>query len=1204
MKKIALFIALIVFSIGLFSEIIEYNISCSDPDIDLKNNYSVIQFENTVQSGETGKPSLPYFGVQLLLPQGHKAASIEVMGNDLIQIEGEHVLYPVQTQSPFSTDFKIQFIEAVDPVYGVSEAFPENAFNDFRTDYYSGYSILSVAVSPVQYIPAAETVNYYRNLTISVTTEQINDAYRLERFINDKENVVSNLYKIVNNPEMINTYNTRNLREDTIDYLVIAEESTFDLWQQLTQIHNSFGRTTDIISIDYILNNYEGSDDPEKLRNFLIEQYEEYAIQYVLLAGDTDLIPHKGLYGIVNAGSQNPTTDLDIPADMYYSCLDRGDDPGLGPDWNNDNDNLWGEQDEADLIPEFAIGRFPYNNEQEIVDFINKVDYYMNSPVEDQLTTALFVGEDLGWTSWGGEYMDEMIGGSDNYAYSTVGVPTDWNIATLYDMNAYWSQNDLYNEMNQGPNLLSHLGHSSTQYTMKLYNNNVNTSNITNNGIENNFTIVFTQGCYGGAFDNRSSNGSYVGDCITEKFLSIPTGVVSMISHSRFGWGSSYDTNGASQHYNREYNDAIFGEGIFELGNSLSDAKIDVIPHMSNVMFWVAYETNLIGDPGLIVWTGTPEEMVVTHPDDLIIGSQQLELNCNISDAKVAVMLDGQLIGTAVTGGTGSATVEFDSALENLGELNLKISKHNYISYESVINIIPANGPYVICSNVEYLESGDYVDGVIQSLDIVDLNITVNNIGLESADETVDIYLTTTSDQVTLLNDHCNLTGIGALEESIIENAFQIELNSGIPNAEIIEFTVEISSGSDNWQSSLFLTVFAPVLSFGSYSIIPTSGDDLSLDPGETADLYVTFVNEGGGYSYQLNTSIYSYDPFVSVTGFSTDAEIAPNDELTISQPFIVSVLESCPMDYFAELEILAYDIVASGLFTTFSIPVGLTGYNFEDATEWEHESLSAGFSDEWHLETYRNHTDNGTFSMKCGGNGSAEYSASLHAALTSPTIPLSGSTIIKFWHWMNAEIQNAATAWDGGLIEASFNGGEFSPIQPVGGYPYTIVDNQDSPFDPGMPVFSGNHDWEQVELDFTGYTGNVQLRFVFGADGYVGGEGWYIDDVTIENTVASDNDIVVPVATELKQNYPNPFNPTTNIVFSVAQSDVITKISIYNVRGQKVITLVNDVLQAGEHTVVWTGKDLAGNNVTSGVYFAKLKSGKFTSLKKMILIK
>ncbi len=85
--------------------------------------------------------------------------------------------------------------------------------------------------------------------------------------------------------------------------------------------------------------------------------------------------------------------------------------------------------------------------------------------------------------------------------------------------------------------------------------------------------------------------------------------------------------------------------------------------------------------------------------------------------------------------------------------------------------------------------------------------------------------------------------------------------------------------------------------------------------------------------------------------------------------------------------------------------------------------------------------------------------------------------------------------------------------------------------------------------------------------------------------------------------NYPNPFNPQTTIEFSIPEA-ANTTLDIYNVRGQKINTLINDRLDADTHQVVWNGTDASGKNVTSGIYFYKLNSGRYTSTKKMILLK
>jgi hypothetical protein len=96
----------------------------------------------------------------------------------------------------------------------------------------------------------------------------------------------------------------------------------------------------------------------------------------------------------------------------------------------------------------------------------------------------------------------------------------------------------------------------------------------------------------------------------------------------------------------------------------------------------------------------------------------------------------------------------------------------------------------------------------------------------------------------------------------------------------------------------------------------------------------------------------------------------------------------------------------------------------------------------------------------------------------------------------------------------------------------------------------------------------------------------------------------VTPVFTnELVGNYPNPFNPTTTILYNMQQEGAVN-IDIFNIRGQKVKTLVNEHQDAGNHYAVWNGEDDSGSSVGSGIFFYKMRAGKFTSTKKMILMK
>ena len=127
----------------------------------------------------------------------------------------------------------------------------------------------------------------------------------------------------------------------------------------------------------------------------------------------------------------------------------------------------------------------------------------------------------------------------------------------------------------------------------------------------------------------------------------------------------------------------------------------------------------------------------------------------------------------------------------------------------------------------------------------------------------------------------------------------------------------------------------------------------------------------------------------------------------------------------------------------------------------------------------------------------------------------------------------------------------------------------------------------------------NFPILNVFATEAYVfaTGSGWLeILQPTFTGNVESP--IHLPVAVSLTQNYPNPFNPSTSIQYDLI-NDSPVNISIYNLLGQKIETLVNKIQHAGHHQIIWNAKD-----VSSGIYFYKINAGEYTETKKMVLLK
>ena len=124
--------------------------------------------------------------------------------------------------------------------------------------------------------------------------------------------------------------------------------------------------------------------------------------------------------------------------------------------------------------------------------------------------------------------------------------------------------------------------------------------------------------------------------------------------------------------------------------------------------------------------------------------------------------------------------------------------------------------------------------------------------------------------------------------------------------------------------------------------------------------------------------------------------------------------------------------------------------------------------------------------------------------------------------------------------------------------------------------------------MDETGKGVNVNLK---------SGEDVVISDGSIQKLMVSGE--MLPTVYSLEQNYPNPFNPSTVIEFSLPEDVSNVKLSIYNALGEKVAELVNSSLTAGRYQYQWNAQ-----NAATGMYIYELKTDKFISMKKMVLLK
>lgn len=173
----------------------------------------------------------------------------------------------------------------------------------------------------------------------------------------------------------------------------------------------------------------------------------------------------------------------------------------------------------------------------------------------------------------------------------------------------------------------------------------------------------------------------------------------------------------------------------------------------------------------------------------------------------------------------------------------------------------------------------------------------------------------------------------------------------------------------------------------------------------------------------------------------------------------------------------------------------GLSNGVEHGTNDWRH----AGDNDAWHITTNRAYSASHAWFF--GSEAAGHYPHNGDASLVTPTVLLGSDAKLTFMQWLHTEPPKDSTyAWDGCFIEISTNNGaSYVPVEPEGGYSHVVYGHSASPYPHGTPCNTGTGGWRRVTVDLSNYAlQSVKLGFRFGCDGYVAGEGWYIDDIAV----------------------------------------------------------------------------------------------------------
>ena len=876
MKKLTLFVLLSMMSLITFAQTVEMTYHFDNPKVTELRGYQQISFEGCMQTALAGNPSLPYQAVSLMLPQGTEAESIEVELSDFQEV-GENIgIFPYQPSRTMNDVGERELVKN-EAVYASRCVYPAENHGVVTTQYKNGYGFAFSSFTPVQYIPATGKVMYAKTANVRVNVRASRTDHR--EMLWGTQEIKNSVKRLAQNPEMAENYQIRGREVTNYDVLIITGSQYVDAYNEYREYYNSIGLRNEIITTDAIYSDMTGNDNQDKIRNYIIQEYQNNGIILAVLGGDIDIVPYRGFYCYVTSGGGNQESN-NIPADLYY-C-------GLDGTWNDNGNNRYGEPGEDDLLPEIGVCRMSFNNSTDLANMIHKSMSYQQSPVLGEFHKVILAGEHLydNPTSNGSDYLELLIGTHDDNGYTTVGYPTTYDFTKLYEEQGNWSGTLLKQAINAGTSYVHHDGHANTSYVAGWYG--VSNSDFTGaNGVDHNYTFFHTQGCDCGAFDEN---------CILEKMVKIENFAVAVIGNSRYGWFNEGQTEGPGAHLEREMTDAQWGERMGLLSLAHSEGKCMTAPWVTapgqweeGALRWNFYDMNVLGDGAVNVWLDEPFTAIVEAPAQIVIGTPSIEVEVTdengngLKNYRCLVYMDNEVIAMGATDENGVAEIEFEGGLQMVGEMIMKVTGVN--SYPQTIEMmaVPSNTPYIVydsytltngASQIEF--GGDY-----------GFNMTMKNVGSVDANN-VSATISCESEYVTISQATANLGNVAGNQSVTVENAFAFSVSDAVPNNTVVRFNIACTDGTDTWESHFNARIYAPEFVLVSAVLETSTGG--ALNPGDSGTVHFTMANNGGAAVPSAVFRIFNSHGDISInTTEWTYGEIAAGQEFTADMEFTLS---------------------------------------------------------------------------------------------------------------------------------------------------------------------------------------------------------------------------------------------------------------------------------------------------------------------------
>lgn len=642
-----------------------------------------------------------------------------------------------------------------------------------------------------------------------------------------------------------------------VRYLIVTTQELVAAFEPLAAWKTRRGVPTQIRTIEWIESRTRrGVDRAETLRNFLTEAYALWGVEYVLLGGDTALLPARFAFSTVYGGSYSP-------ADLYFACLDGT--------WNADGDVRWGEgalsmlAAESDILPELAVARAPVNNVSETQAFVSRVLAYETPAFTDYQNRAIFLAEVLipaNWDSGMTVTYDGAIGSEQMIAES---VPPSMQVQRLYDTHwLYPGATELTKEatvaaMNDGRGIVNHLGHGF-RYTMSLGNSSlVNAdADALSNG-ERSFVLCMAN-CAAAAYDYN---------CLAERFLLNPGGgAAGIIGAARSVSASLIVT------YNRAFHRRLFTYGQVHLADLLNELRLEraALAEFEGSDRWITFSLNALGDAEMPIFTALPRASTLAHADSLGLGPDSLAVLVQVDSLpapNVAVCAEkaGEVYAVAQTDAAGM--VHLPVAPETPGPLFLTVSGENLIVRTDTLQVVPSpTVPHLVFEGATIDDdslgaSRGNDDGSVDAGETLELWIALRNTGGAAADSVTAIAGSSDARLVVehgaVAVGHIGPDSTGSAVDSVV-----VRVLPSVSDGTVLRLGLEFrDAAARTWNDTLRILVGAPRTEVTRVVALGAAG-------AATARYQIELENYGSGKQPQLTGTLTCSDSTVNVLAPAT----------------------------------------------------------------------------------------------------------------------------------------------------------------------------------------------------------------------------------------------------------------------------------------------------------------------------------------------